>query len=162
MKKNSLGINWYTQDLELAVTTGNSFWTEKMFLGTYSIIALPYKFRRPTSPDFSYLLNLVSLRTVECLSTTHSGRVIRRNSLLFSAIKFLCSVFLLRQVATSLGDLSIYYPCQFWELATLNQARDICYGTNLASQCGRLRREYNSFEQITQVDNIPPPRSIAY
>lgn len=81
---------------------------------------------------------------------------------MFPTIKLLCSVFVLRQVAASLGDLSIYYPCHFRELATLNQARDICYCTNLASQCGKLRKESISFEQIIQVDSIPSSRSTAH
>lgn len=42
--------------------------------------------------------------------------------LLFSMIKPLLSVFMLRQIAMSLGDLSTCFSCQFWKLATLNQA----------------------------------------
>lgn len=83
---------------------------------------------------------------------------------MFSMIKFLCSVFMLRQGATSLGDLSIYYSCQFWELAGLNQARDTCYCINLASQCGKRRRReyiYIFFDQVIHFGNIPSPRSIA-
>ena len=82
--------------------------------------------------------------------------------LLFSMIKTVFSVFTPRQVARSLGDLSIYYSCQFWKLATLNQTRDICFCTNLASQHRKLRREniYIPFDQITQVGIILSHRSI--
>ena len=77
-------------------------------------------------------------------------------------IKTVFSVFTPRQVARSLGDLSIYYSCQFWKLATLNQTRDICFCTNLASQHRKLRREniYIPFDQITQVGIILSHRSI--
>lgn len=33
------------------------------------------------------------------------------------------SVLMLNQITTSLGNLSIYYSCQVWELATLSQTR---------------------------------------
>lgn len=86
--------------------------------------------------------------------------MIRRNALV-SVIKFVFSFFH-AHIAMSLGDLSIYYLCQFWKFATLNPASDICYCTNLASQCRKLRREniHILFDWITQVGTIPSHRPI--
>lgn len=133
-----------------------------MFLETYHIIALHHNLRHPP-PLFTCLISSASYGP---LSGHQLFLLVEgwERMLLFSMTKPAFSVFTPRQVARSLGDLSFYYSCQFWELATLNQTRDIYFCTNLASQHRKLRRKniYIPFDQIAQGGITLSYRSIAH